>query len=74
MATLSFTRLDERMEARGPVSPEPLLGEWLNTNSDTQGITKAMLGEKDGQIALHVFAGNNPTLGEARGPHHSQIR
>jgi hypothetical protein len=64
MATLSFTRLDERAEARGPVSPEPLLGTWLNTNSATQGVTKTIVAEKDGKIALHVFAENNPTLGD----------
>lgn len=62
MATLSCMRLDERMEAHGPVAPESLLGRWLNTNSTTQGITRAILASKDGRVALHVFAENNPEL------------
>ena len=62
MATLSCTRLDERMEACGPVAPEPLLGTWLNTNCATQGITKAVLVKDDGKIVLQIFAGNNPQL------------
>ncbi|HEY6252881.1 MAG TPA: hypothetical protein VI685_23225 [Candidatus Angelobacter sp.] len=64
MATLSCARLDERMEACGPVSPEPLLGTWLNTNSATHGITKAVLAEKDGQVVLHIFADNDPELSD----------
>ncbi|HEY6352082.1 MAG TPA: hypothetical protein VI636_22020 [Candidatus Angelobacter sp.] len=64
MATLSCARLDERMETRGPVSPEPLLGTWLNTNDTTHGITKAVLVEKGGKVVLHIFADNNPELGD----------
>lgn len=64
MATLSCTRLDERMEARGPVCAEPLLGTWLNTSKVTQGITKAILAEIDIQVVLHVVAENNPALGD----------
>jgi hypothetical protein len=64
MATLSCTRLDERLEARGPVDPEPLLGTWLNTNSATQGITRAVLTNQDDKVMLQIFAGNNPELGD----------
>lgn len=68
MATLSCMRLDERLEAYGAVSPEPLLGTWLNTNRATQGITKAVLANKDGQVVLQIFADANqerPDWGEA---------
>jgi hypothetical protein len=70
MAMLSCARLDERIEAVGPVRPEPLLGTWLNTNSATQDITKAILTEKDSQVVLHVMADNRSQLadwGEAAG-------
>src|SRR5690348_6892725 len=56
METLKSMRLDERMEAPAPVAPEPLLGIWLNTNSATQGITKALLCAKDGQFKLQIVA------------------
>lgn len=64
MATLSCMRLDERMEARGPIAPESLLGTWLNTNSATQGITRAILASKGGQVALQIFADSNPEVME----------
>jgi len=57
-------RLDERMEARGPIAPESLLGTWLNTNSATQGITRAVLASKGGQVTLQIFADSNPELTE----------
>lgn len=60
MATLSCMRLDERTEAYGPVASEPLLGTWLNTNSTTQGLSKAVLANKDGQVVLQIFADGNP--------------
>ena len=68
MATLSCMRLDERLEAYGPVSSERLLGTWLNTNCATHGITKAVLANKDGQVMLQIFADGNrerPEWGEA---------
>lgn len=56
METLKCMRLDERMEAHAPIVPEPLLGMWLNTNSATQGIMKAVLTAKSGQFKLQIFA------------------
>lgn len=64
MATLSFMRLDERSESRGPVAPESLLGTWLNTNSATQGIMRAVLAETGGRVRLQIFADGNPALPE----------
>lgn len=60
METLKCMRQDERMEAAAPVAPEPLLGTWLNTNSMTQGITKAILTAEDGRIMLQIFAAGAP--------------
>lgn len=68
MATLSCMRLDERLEAYGPVAPGPLLGTWLNTNSATHGITRAVLANKDGRVVLQILADGDrdrPDWGEA---------
>jgi hypothetical protein len=59
MATLACMRLDERLEAGAAVSAEPLLGSWLNTNTATQGISKAVLTDKGGQVVLEIFAEGN---------------
>jgi len=60
METLKCMRLDERMEATDLVATEPLLGTWLNTNSATQGITRAVLFAKDGQFKLQILAAGHP--------------
>jgi len=60
METLKCMRLDERMEANELVAPEPLLGTWLNTNSATQGVTRAVLFAKDGQFKLQIFGAGHP--------------
>jgi hypothetical protein len=62
METLNCMRLDERMEAAAPVAPEPLLGTWLNTNSTTRGIIKAVLTAEDGEIMLQIFAAGVPDV------------
>lgn len=60
MESLKCMRLDERLEAHAPVAPELLLGAWFNTNSATQGITKAVLAAADGQVKLQIFAAGGP--------------
>lgn len=60
MNTLKYSTLDERLEATGPVIPEPLLGTWLNTNAGSRGIVKVVLTRKGGQVALHVLASGSP--------------
>ena len=60
MESLKYMRLDERLEARSAITPEPLLGTWVNTNSATQGITKAVLTAKGNEIILQVFATGSP--------------
>ena len=60
MESLKYMRLDERLEARSAITPELLLGTWVNTNSATQGITKAVLTAKGNEIILQVFATGSP--------------
>ena len=62
MNTLQCMRADEQMVAGADIAPGPLVGTWLNTNSTTQGITRAILAIKGQQITLRIFAAGDPTL------------
>ena len=62
MNTLQCMRADEQMVAGADIAPGPLVGTWLNTNSATQGITRAILAIKGQQITLRIFAAGDPTL------------
>jgi hypothetical protein len=43
------------------INAEPLLGTWLNTNTATLGISKAVLSARNNRFVLRVFASNNNT-------------
>ena len=60
MNTLQCMRADEQMVAGADIAPGPLVGTWLNTNSTTQGITRAILAIKGQQITLRIFAAGDP--------------
>ena len=62
MNTLQCMRADEQMVAGADIAPGPLVGTWLNTNSATQGITRAILAIKGQQITLRIFAAGDPPL------------
>jgi|SRR5579884_535489 len=51
------------------INAEPLLGTWLNTNTATLGISKAVLSARNNGFVLRIFAANNnaefPDWGEA---------
>lgn len=51
------------------INAEPLLGVWLNTNTATLGISKAVLSNGSNGIVLQIFASNHnsgvPDWGEA---------
>ena len=60
MKTPRYMRADERPEAAGVISPEPLLGTWLNTNDATQGIVRAVLTASGSEIELQIVAAGDP--------------
>ena len=62
MNSLKYMRADEQMEAGAGIVPEPLIGTWLNTNTATQGITRAILAVKDERIVLRIFAAGDPAF------------
>jgi hypothetical protein len=50
------------------INAEPLLGTWLNTNTATLGISKAVLSASGSGFVLRIFACNSaglPDWGEA---------
>lgn len=56
MESLQCMRLDEQAEAQASIVPDSVLGTWLNTNTATRGIEKAVLATKNGGVILKVFA------------------
>jgi hypothetical protein len=60
MNSLKHSTLDERLESAGPLVPEPLLGTWLNTNTASRGILKAVLAREGRQIVLRILASGSP--------------
>jgi hypothetical protein len=43
MTSPVYLRSEEQPGTGAPIAPEPLLGEWVNTNSATRGIASAIL-------------------------------
>src|SRR5215831_798839 len=56
------------LPATTPINAEPLLGTWLNTNTATLGISKAVLSARNNGFVLRIFASNHnvrlPNWGE----------
>lgn len=53
---LQYMRADEQTTAGASMDPDPLLGTWLNTNTATQGITRAILHANGPGIMVRIFA------------------
>jgi hypothetical protein len=68
MQTLSHVGQDEKPRSQAAVREAPgilpasLLGTWVNTNSMTRGIVKAVLAERAGEIVLRIFGSCVPEL------------
>jgi len=62
MNTLQYMRADEKMVAGADITPEHLVGTWLNTNSATQGITRAILAVKGQKMTLRIFGAGDPVF------------
>jgi hypothetical protein len=62
MAALACVRAEERPRSEpigGALTPEPLLGTWVNTNATTRGITKAVLTPSGDDVALRIFGASD---------------
>jgi hypothetical protein len=56
MTSLVYLRSEEQPGTGNAIASGPLLGTWLNTNSDTRGIASAFLSHKGGEIVLRIVA------------------
>ncbi len=72
MTDLRFMREADRVDAAraapasGPLDVSPLLGHWINTNPDSRGIVRFVLGSRDGVLTVRAFgAGMTEGGGEA---------
>jgi hypothetical protein len=55
---LQFAQLSDRIDSglNGALTDTALLGVWINSNPDTNGIERMVMSEADGKLSLQVFA------------------
>lgn len=56
---MQFAQICDRVEtdaAGGPVDLSAMLGEWVNSNPETNGIARMLMMEADGKVMLEVHA------------------
>jgi hypothetical protein len=54
---MQFAQICDRVEAGGgPVDTSGLLGVWVNSNPETQGIARMVMSESGGRLSLRVQA------------------
>lgn len=58
-------RLEDRPSGASPagtVDPAPMFGTWHNTDKNTAGIVRMILGESGGRFTVHAWAAGEPDL------------
>lgn len=56
---MQFAQLSDRIDSaglNGALTDTALLGVWINSNPDTNGIERMVMSEADGKLSLQVFA------------------
>ena len=73
MKALKYVRAEDQLETESEGSAEidstPLLGEWINTNTSTRGIVRAVISREGGDVVIRVLGASSPShcdWGEAR--------
>jgi hypothetical protein len=58
LTSLQFAQLSDRIDSglNGALTDTALLGVWINSNPDTNGIERMVMSEADGKLSLQVFA------------------
>ena len=70
MESLSYMRIEDRLEGESGLKGAdaidlfPLLGIWVNTNNETRGIAKVLIGTKNGDLTVQVFGAAFPGLSD----------
>jgi hypothetical protein len=54
---LQFAQLSDRIDSglNGALTDTALLGVWINSNPDTNGIERMVMSEADGRISYRCF-------------------
>jgi len=56
---MEFAQISDRLEAdipAVPIGPAGLIGTWLNSNPDTNGIVRLIASESEGKVSVQVYA------------------
>ena len=56
---MQFAQLCDLVEsdaAAGPIDPHALLGVWVNSNPEADGIARLIVSDTDGQLSAQVYA------------------
>ncbi|MBZ5505851.1 MAG: hypothetical protein LAO78_10220 [Acidobacteriia bacterium] len=59
MTSLTYLRAEEQAGSGIAIQPDPLLGTWLNTNTDTRSIASAVLERKGNQTVVRIVPAGN---------------
>lgn len=62
MDTLQGTRAEDFVAAppTGAIDPAPLLGTWLNTDKESQGIVRIVAAVREGGFTIRAFGSGSP--------------
>lgn len=77
MEALKCMRIEDGLAGAAPageVDPEPMFGTWHNTDKNTAGIVRMVLGESGEGFTVHAWAAGDPDLydwGEAQATAHA---
>ena len=55
-----YMRSDAKQRVGVKADISPLLGSWINTNPETDYISRVIIREINGTLLLHVFGANSP--------------
>jgi len=58
MSNIQFAQLSDHIEVEpvNQIDPKSLLGQWINSNPDTNSIARINITEANGKLQLQVFA------------------
>ena len=58
--SLSKMRADGRQLVEGESDLSPLLGDWVNSNPQTDYISKLSVARQNGALVVHIYGANSP--------------
>ena len=58
MSNIQFAQLSDQIEVEpvNQIDPKSLLGQWINSNPDTNSVARINITEANGKLQLQVFA------------------